>query len=103
MTCLEEAATFWRYRVRDPSDFEKFRVKKLAKGVKTTIGKIKGSNRWEIQNYTFEKPLFTTREQVRKWLDQHLKSEIKTLLDFKAWNEYRRRVINAYMQVSNVS
>jgi hypothetical protein len=56
-----------------------------------------------VQNYIFEKKLFKTREQVRKWLDQHLKAEIQTLLDFKAWNEYRRRVVNAYVQISNVS
>jgi hypothetical protein len=103
MPGLEEAATVWRYRVRDPSDFEKFRVKDLGKGVKTTIGKVKGSNRWEIQNYMFEKALFKTREQVRKWLDTHLKGEIQTLIDFRGWNEYRRRVMNAYMQISQVS
>jgi len=102
MPGLEEAETVWRYRVRDPAGFEKFRVKELGKGVKITVGKVKGSDRWEVQNYMFEKERFTTREQVRKWLDQHLKSEIQTLLDFKAWNEYRRRLVNAYMQISNV-
>jgi len=50
-----------------------------------------------------EKKLFKTREQVRKWLDEHLKAEIQTLLDFKAWNEYRRRLLQAYMQISNVA
>jgi hypothetical protein len=102
MPGLEEAKTVWRYRIADPSKFEKFRVKELGKGVKITLGKVKGSDRWEIQNYMFEKELFKNREQVRKWLDQHLKSEIQTLLDFKAWNEYRRRVINAYVQISDV-
>ena len=102
MPGLEEAATAWRYRVRDPSDFEKFRVKKLWKGVKTTIGKVKGSNRWEIQNYMFEKALFKTREQVRKWLDTYLKSEIQMLLNFQAWNENRRRIVNVYVRISEV-
>ena len=102
MPGLEEAKTVWRYRVQDPSKFERFRVKELGKGVKITLGKVKGSDRWEIQNYMFEKELFKNREQVRKWLDQHLKGEIQTLLDFKAWNEYRRRVINAYIQISGV-
>jgi hypothetical protein len=102
MPGLEEAKTVWRYRVADPGKFDKFRVKELGKGVKITLGKVKGSDRWEIQNYMFEKELFKNREQVRKWLDHHLKSEIHTLLDFKAWNEYRRRVINAYVQISDV-
>jgi protein involved in sex pheromone biosynthesis len=100
---LEEAKTVWRYRVQDPEKFEKFRVKDLGKGVKITLGKVKGSDRWEIQNYLFEKGRFKTREQVRSWLDSHLKGEIQTLLDFKAWNEYRRRVMNAYLRISTVT
>ena len=103
MPGLEEGTTVWRYRVQDPDKFEKFRVKELGKGVKITLGKVKGSDRWEIQNYMFDKERFKTREQVRKWLDTNLKAEIKTLLDFKAWNEYRKRFLQAYMQISNVS
>ena len=103
MPGLDEGTTVWRYRVADPDKFEKFRVKELEKGVKITVGKIKGSDRWEIQNYIFEKEPFKTPEQVRKWLDQHLKGEIQLLLDFKAWNEYRRRVVDACVQISNVS
>ncbi len=103
MPGLEEDKMIWRYCVRDPADFEKLRVKELGKGVKITLGKIKNSQRWEIQNYIFEKQAFKTQEQVRKWLDQHLKDEIQTLLNFKAWNESRRRIVNAYMQISKVS
>jgi hypothetical protein len=103
MPGLDEAETVWRYRVADPAKFEKFRVKELGKGVKITLGKVKGADRWEIQNYMFEKTLFKTREQVRKWLDEHLKAEIQTLLDFKAWDEWRRRFVNAYVKISNVS
>jgi hypothetical protein len=51
----------------------------------------------------FEKERFKTREQVRKWLDQHLKGEIQTLLDFRAWDEWRRRFVNAYVKISHVS
>jgi len=102
MPGLEEGTTVFRYRVTDPSKFEKFRVKELGKGVKITLGKVKGSDRWEIQNYMFDKERFKTREQVRKWLDTHLKGEIQTLLDFRAWNEWRRRFVNAYMQISGV-
>jgi hypothetical protein len=103
MPGLEESETVWRYRVQDPDKFEKFRVKEITEGVNITVGKIKNSDRWEVQNYMFDKKRFKKREQVRKWLDTHLKSEIQTLLDFRAWNEYRRRVVNAYVQISNVS
>jgi hypothetical protein len=103
MPGLEDAGTVWRFRVRDPGDFEKFRVKELGKGVKVTVGKVKGSERWEIQNYMFDKERFKTSEQVRRWLDSHLKGEIQTLLDFKAWDEWRRRFVNAYVRISNVS
>jgi hypothetical protein len=103
MPGLEEGKTVWRYRVADPEKFDKFRVKELGKGVKITLGKVKGSDRWEIQNYMLQKTEFPNCESARKWLDIHLKSEIQTLLDFKAWNEYRRRLVNAYMQISDVT
>jgi len=102
MPGIEESTTVWRYRVAEPEKFEKFRVKELTEGVKITLGKVRGSNRWEIQSYLFEKATFKDAPSVRKWLDQHLKAEIKTLLDFKAWDEWRRRFVNAYMQISNV-
>lgn len=102
MPRLEEAKTDWRYLVVDVGRFERLKVKDLGKGVKIALGNVKGSGRWEIQSYLFAKELFKTREQVRKWLDTHLKGEIQTLLDFRAWNEYRRRVVNAYVQISNV-
>jgi len=103
MPGIDEDQNIWRYRVQDPDKFERFRVKDIGSGgVKITVGKVKGSDRWEIQNYMFDKKRFKTRDQVRNWLDKHLKSEIQTLLDFKAWNEYRRRVVNAYVQISTV-
>ena len=103
MPGLEESVTVWRYRVADPTKFEKFRVKEITKGVKITLGKVKGSDRWEIQNYMFDKEQFKTHEQVRKWLDGHLKAKIHTLLDFKTWDEWRRRFTNAYVEISEVS
>jgi len=103
MPGIEEGQTVWRVRVHDPADFDKFRVKELGKGVKMTYGHVKGTKRWEVQNYMFEKALFKKKEQVRSWLDKHLKAEIKTLLDFNAWNEFRRRAVNTYMQISQVA
>jgi len=103
MPGLEEGITVWRMRVADPSRFDKFRVKDITEGVKITLGRVKGSDRWEIQNYMFDKQRFKKRDQVQKWLDTHLKSEIRTLLDFKAWNEYRKRMLQAYLEISNVT
>jgi hypothetical protein len=102
MPGLEEGTGVWRYRIQDPTKFDKMRVKELGKGVKITLGRIKGTDRWEIQNYMFEKAAFKTRGQVRKWLDEHLKSQIQLLTDFHAWNEYIRRNVNAYMQISRI-
>lgn len=102
MPGLDEGETVWRYRVQDPNKFDKMRVKELGKGVKIALGRIRGSNRWEIENYMFEKSSFRTREEVRKWLDSHLKSEIQSVLDFKAFDEWRRRFVNAYMNISKV-
>lgn len=102
MPGLEEDKTVWRYGVQDPARFDKFRVKELGKGVKITLGKVKGSDRWEIQNYMFEKQAFKDAESVRCWLDSHLKGQIRTLLDYKAWDEWRRRFVNAYVEISSV-
>jgi hypothetical protein len=103
MPGLEEGKTVWRMRVQNPDKFDKFRVKDITEGVKITLGRVKGTDRWEIQNYMLDKQRFKKREQVQKWLDTHLKSEIHTLLDFKAWNEYRKRLLQAYMEISHVS
>ena len=102
MPGIEEGTTVWRYRVADPSRFDRFRVKELGKGVKLTLGRVKGTQRFEIQNYMFDKSKFKTKKQVTDWLDKHLKAEIKTLLDFRSWDEWRRRFVNAYVQISEV-
>ncbi len=102
MPGIDEDPNIWRFRVRDPSDFDKFRVKELGKGVKITLGRIKGTSRWEIQNYMFEKERFKTREAVRTWVEGHLKGAIHSLLDFRAYDEYKRQAYNAYLQVSSV-
>jgi len=103
MPGLEEGVTVWRYRVQDPDKFDKFRVKELGNGVKITLGRVKGTDRWEIQNYMFDKKRFKDAESVRNWLEKHLKSEIKTLLDFKAWNEERKRFLQVWLEISRIS
>ena len=103
MPRLEEDNAVWRYTVQDTGKFDKLKVKDIGiPSVKITVGRIKGTNRWEIQNYLFAKAGFKSQEHVRNWLDAHLKGQIQTLLDFKAWNEWRRRCVNAYVQISSV-
>jgi hypothetical protein len=93
----------WRCNIRSPSDFEKLKVDKIAKGVMLVSGKLRSSDRHELQGYLFDREAFKAQEQARQWLDRHLKGEIRTFLDYKAFNEYRRRAVNAYMQISSVS
>jgi hypothetical protein len=103
MPGIEETENTFRYRVQEPEKFDKFRVKPITEGVKITVGRVKGTNRWEVQNYIFDKKRFKDRESVKNWLEKHLKSEIQTLLDFKAWNEWRKRFLRAYLQISNIA
>jgi RPA family protein len=103
MPGLDEGTTVWRMRVKDPAGFDKFRVKEIAEGVKITLGRVKGSDRWTIQNYMFDKTRFKTREQVNKWYEEHVKSETKTAMDFRVWNEYRKMALDAYMEISHIS
>ena len=100
---IEEDNTFFRVRIRDPVTMDRFRVKDVGVGMKITVGRIKGSKRWEVQNYLFEKSLFKSKEQVRQGLEQHLKAQIKSMLDYRAWDEWRRRFVSAYMQISQVT
>ena len=102
MPGLEEGVTVWRYRVQDPDKFDRFRVKDLGNGVKITLGRVKGTDRWEIQNYMFDKGRFKDRESVRKWLEKHLKSEAQLLLDFRAFNEMRRRFLRAFIEIARI-
>jgi hypothetical protein len=103
MPRLEEDKTVWRYQIQDSSKFDRFKVNPVgSSGVKVTVGRVKGTDRHEIANYIFPKQQFRAREQVRSWLDEHLKGQIQTLLDFKAWDEWRRRAVNAYVRISNV-
>jgi hypothetical protein len=103
MPGLEKGTTVWRMRVKDPDRFDKFRVKEITEGVKITLGRVKGTNRWIIQNYMFDKQRFKTREQVNNWYEKHVKSETRTAMDFNVWNEYRKMALQAYMEISHVS
>jgi len=93
----------WKCSVQPCEKFDKVHSKPITAGVQGIVGRVKGTGRWEIQGFSFSKANFKTAEDCRAWLDSHLKSEIQTLLDFKAWNEYRRRAMNAFLQVAEVT
>lgn len=59
-------------RVKDPSEFEEgtFRRKNIANGVDIIMGKLKGSDKMEVQTYRFDKKVFT-EEQAKEWLKSH--------------------------------
>jgi hypothetical protein len=103
MPGLDEGTTVWRMRIKDPDRFDKFRVNEITEGVKITLGRVKGTHRWIIQNYMFDKQRFKTREQVNNWYEKHVKSEIHTAMDFNVWNEYRKMALQAYLEISHVS
>jgi hypothetical protein len=103
---LEEGRTAWRYRFQPGERFDRFRlvdVDKRVPSVKATLGRVKGSNRWEIESYIFEKKLFRSAEQVRTWIQRHVRKEAKSLLDYETFNEQRRRLIRAYLENSLLS
>jgi hypothetical protein len=101
---LDETPNSWRYRVNDPAKYDKFRVKPITTGVQITYARVKGTrDRWEIQNYIFDKKFFKTPESVRSWLQQHLKAQAISLLDRRAWNEYRRRSLAVFAEKATIS
>jgi hypothetical protein len=102
MPGIDEGPTTFRYRVQDPGKFDRFRVKEITTGIKITLGRVKGSDRWIVQNYIFEKTRFPNREKAKEWLETHLKKEIRSMLDYRAWNEWRKRYLAVYLEISGV-
>lgn len=69
----DETSTSYRYRVRDPDDFEEesFRTISLGdSGVKAVIGRPKGEDSTTIQALIFPKDKFT-EEEARQWVKDH--------------------------------
>lgn len=103
MPGLDERENTFSYRVQDPAKYDRFRVKQITTGVQITYARVKNSDRWEIQNYIFDKKFFKTPESVRSWLQQHLKAQAISLLDRRAWNEYRRRSLQVFAEKATIS
>lgn len=59
-----------RYRIRDPSLFDQFSRKSIAKGVSILIGHNPSIKKWEIQALRFDRDVFTI-EEARRWVKEH--------------------------------
>lgn len=69
----DETSTSYRYRVRDPEDFQEGSFRTIAlgdSGVKAVVGKLKGEDSMTIQALIFPKDKFT-EEEARRWVKDH--------------------------------
>lgn len=100
---IEETPSSWTLRIHEKARYDRTRAPdQVCPGVARCYGRIKGSDRWELASFIFDKKAFKSPQAAKQWLEGHLKSEIGSLLDFKAWNEYRRRAMKAYVEISSV-
>jgi len=98
-----ETSTSWRLWIHEKTRYDRTRApEQIARGVAKCYGRIKGSDRWELESFIFDKKAFKDPAAAKLWLEKHLKGEIRSLLDYKAWNEYRRRAVNAYVEISSI-
>jgi hypothetical protein len=102
---VEETPSSWRLRIHEKARYDHTRAPdQVAPGVARCYGRIKCSNRWELESFIFDKKTFKNLQAAKQWLEKYLKGEIQkySMLDSKAWNEYRRRYISAYVEISTV-
>jgi hypothetical protein len=83
-------------------ELERSKLKPLTAGVQVIFCRFRGCQRWEIQAFLFDKAVFKSQLEARAFLDKHFKSEISSLLDYSAFNEKRRRLLNAWMKASEL-
>ncbi len=103
MPGIDEDKVVWRYCFRSMAEFDKLKVNDVERGVKVTLGRFKGTYRWGILNFIFEKKLFKSREQISGWIERHVKTEARTAMNFRVWNEYRKMALAAYLEASKIS
>jgi len=92
-----------KYTVLESSrELERSKLKPLTAGVQVMFCRFRGSSRWEIQAFLFDKAVFKSQQEARAFLDKHFRAEISSLLDYRAFNEKRRRLLNAWMKTSEL-
>jgi hypothetical protein len=92
---MVEEGNFYRYRLRDPSDFEQdsFRTITLgnaggkAKGpkIQAVVGKLKGEDAMTLQTYMFPTDEWD-EDDVQRWVDDH---KDKKSLAFLGWSDIK--------------
>jgi len=92
-----------KYTVLESSrELERSKLKPLVAGVQVMFCRFRGSQRWEIQAFLFDKSVFKSRTDAKAFLDKHFKTEISSLLDYSTFSEKRRRLLNAWMKASEL-
>ena len=92
-----------KYTVLESSlELERSKLKPLAAGIQVMFCRFRGSRRWEIQAFLFDKRIIKNQTEAKAALNRHLKSEISSLLDYSTFTEKRRRLLNAWMKSSEL-
>jgi len=86
MPGLEESTGEWRYRLKSPDLFDKFRSVDFGKGIRMLWGHNKSGGEWEKQALRFSKELGWSREKANEWIDSHHYSLIQMGED---WTEVK--------------
>lgn len=66
----DETENEWRFRIREPGLFSKFRYKEISGGVSIIYGKFKTGSGWAVQALRFSKENFNKPEAL-KWKSDH--------------------------------
>lgn len=66
----DETENEWRFRIREPGLFSKFRYKEIATGVSVIYGKLKAGAGWAVQALRFAKGTFD-KAAAMKWKTDH--------------------------------
>ena len=76
----DETGTSYRYRVRDPDDFQEGTFRTIGfgdSGIKAVVGKLKGEEAMTLQSLIFPKDKFT-EEEAKQWVKNHPDTVKKT-------------------------
>lgn len=72
MPGIDEAETEWRFRIREPGEFDRFKRQEITSGVSIIWGRLKSNpKKWEVQALRFSKDKFKTKAQVEAWIKAH--------------------------------
>jgi len=88
MPGLDEQENEFRWRLKEPDLFDRFRRKEIDTGVAIVLGHNKNTGDWEAQALRFAKPKFDA-EKARKWIKDHKGS-------FEEWEDKEKKYTELY-------